>query len=288
MRSFWSISGSTDRTLSIAAKYPIRVLHIKPSDFTFGRSLNVGLGAAGGQLAVLASAHVLPLSREWLFHLIAPFDDPHVAIAYGKQRGDAHSKFSEDQHFRKWFPEKSNFHQPSAYCNNANLALRIGVWKQQPFDEILTGLEDLAWASALHQRGYKIAYVAEAGVAHLHNETPSQIVNRHRREAIALRSILPGSRFTLWHFMSLYVRNVSSDLAAAWRQHELLRQLPGILSFRLLQYWGTYRGYHDPLDPGVKLRQVFNYPPGSLEHSVPATKARRKPIKEAGHKSAKA
>lgn len=258
-------SGSTDATLEIAARHPVRLIHIKPSDFTFGRSLNLGLAAARGEFAVLASAHVLPLSRDWLANLIAPFDDPVVAIAYGKQRGGEGTKFSEGQHFIKWFPEVSDWDQPSPFCNNANLALRLSVWKDQPYDEHLTGLEDIAWSSALREQGYKIAYVAEAGVAHLHDESPAQIINRHRREALALRQILPKSKFSLGNMLSLFARSAWNDLGVALRQGVLLREWWGILAFRFLQYWGTYRGYQGPVQPSPDLQKVFYYPPSILE-----------------------
>lgn len=278
-------SGSTDHTLGIASRYSVKVQHIKPSEFTFGRSLNLGLGAASGDIAVLASAHVLPLNDEWLATLVAPFGDAKVALAYGKQRGGQGTKFSEAQHFVRWFPDATDLDQNGAYCNNANLALRLDLWRKHPFDEHLTGLEDLAWASYWKQQGYKIAYVAEAGVAHLHDETSAQIVNRHRREAIALRRILPKSRFTLKDFASQFGRGVLSDLGAALRQRKALREFAGILSFRFLQYRGTYLGYHDPQEVGAELEHVFYYPPGSLEKKTQPT--RSETLKES-RKSAKA
>ena len=51
-------SGSTDATLSIASRYPVRVVHIAPQEFSFGRSLNRGCAAATGDILVFASAHV--------------------------------------------------------------------------------------------------------------------------------------------------------------------------------------------------------------------------------------
>src|SRR5438552_9492978 len=59
-------SGSTDATLSIARRYPVRILHIAPQEFSFGRSLNRGCEAAEGELLVFASAHVYPLYKDWL------------------------------------------------------------------------------------------------------------------------------------------------------------------------------------------------------------------------------
>ncbi|MBX3047194.1 MAG: glycosyltransferase family 2 protein [Anaerolineales bacterium] len=271
-------SGSTDRTLAIARRHKVKIVNIKPQDFTFGRSLNLGIRKASGEVMVLASAHVFPEHDDWLKNLIAPFADPQVAMAYGKQRGTDESQFSEGQHFRKWFPELSNLEQPHGFANNANSAVRKSVWKTMPFDEELTGLEDLAWASAAHAEGYKIAYVAEAGVYHVHAETAAQIMNRHRREAIALRQILPNSAFSLLNFLSLFVRTTLSDYAAALRQGQFLRQLINIPRFRFLQYWGTYRGYRDPSQPSSQLKRVFYYPPDALEpRAAPARPKARNP-----------
>ncbi len=268
-------SGSTDRTLTIARQHKAKIVHIRPQDFTFGRSLNLGIRRASGDVIVLASAHVFPEHDDWLAKLVAPFADTQVAMTYGKQRGTDESQFSENQHFRKWFPDHSNLQQPHGFANNANSAVRKKVWQAMPFDEELTGLEDLAWASWAHAEGYTIAYVAEAGVYHIHNETAAQIINRHRREAIALRQILPASTFSFLNFLSLFVRTTLSDYAAALRQGQFLRQLINIPRFRFLQYWGTYRGYRDPAQPSSQLKRVFYYPPDSLEPQ-PAPPGRHK------------
>ena len=66
-------SGSTDATLAIAQQYPVRVVHIPPAEFTFGRSLNLGIAAAQGEFIIIASAHVYPVYPDWLEHLLAPF-----------------------------------------------------------------------------------------------------------------------------------------------------------------------------------------------------------------------
>src|SRR4030042_1262275 len=65
-------SGSTDATLAIAARFPVRVLSIRPEAFSFGRSLNIGCQAARGEIIVIASAHVYPLYPDWLEQLVAP------------------------------------------------------------------------------------------------------------------------------------------------------------------------------------------------------------------------
>ncbi len=279
-------SGSTDNTLEIAAKFPVDIHHIQPKEFTFGRSLNQGIAAAAAQIVVLASAHVTPMNDAWLEKLIAPFEGPKVALTYGKQRGDKESKFSEEQHFRDWFPDQSDMDQQRAFANNANAAIRRSLWEQHPFDEGLTGLEDVAWASWARQEGHKIAYVAEAGVIHSHDENAAQIINRHRREAIALKQILPKSGFSLRNMIGLTTRSIFADFAAARKEGVLLRETLGIKSFRALQYWGTYLGYRQTGEVSQALRDVFNYPPGSLAvQSGEKANGKPKSYKESAQKS---
>jgi glycosyltransferase involved in cell wall biosynthesis len=121
-------SGSTDSTVEIARKYKAAIVHIDSGDFTFGRSLNLGVGRAGGEFIVIASAHVYPVYPDWLEKLLEPFGDPGIALSYGKQRGAPHSHFSERQIFRQWFPDQSDFDQPHPYFHNANAAIRRELW----------------------------------------------------------------------------------------------------------------------------------------------------------------
>ena len=253
-------SGSTDATLSIASRYPVKILSIRPQEFSFGRSLNIGCEAASGEFVVIASAHVYPVYKDWLGQLLAPFDDPQVALVYGKQRGCATTQYSEHRVFAQWFSEESNLRQNHPFCNNANAAIRRDLWEQLPYDEELTGLEDLDWANRAIALGYRLAYVAEAEVIHVHDETPAQTYNRYRREAIAFKAIFPQEQFHLWDFVRLWVANVFSDYRHALRDKVLRRELLRIPRFRLMQFWGTYRGYaqHEPVSQ--QLRRTFYYP----------------------------
>src|SRR3546814_3021785 len=98
-----------------------------------------------------------------------------LPISYGKQRGNENTHYSEHQVFAKWFPENSDPCQAQPFCNNANAAIRRSLWQKSPYDEALTGLEDLAWARQALTAGRRIAYVAEAEVVHVHEETPRKI-----------------------------------------------------------------------------------------------------------------
>ena len=265
-------SGSTDNTVDIAASHGARIVHIQPDQFTFGRSLNHGIAAASSDFVVMVSAHCYPIYPDWLEHLLRPFEDENVAVSYGKQRGGETNPYSEHQFFRKYFPDISQFHQGHPYSHNANAAIRRSLWEQHPYNENLTGLEDLAWSSWAFEQGYKIAYVAEAEVIHLHDERLWQIYNRHRREALALKQILPDSHFTLWNFARLWLGSTILDMLQARREHVVNRYWLSILLFRLAQYWGTFRGYNFSGQVDAQLHQTFYYPPGILEKQIPVSR----------------
>ena len=253
-------SGSTDQTVAIASEFPVTILSISPSEFTFGRSLNLGCGQANGEFIVLASAHVYPVYPDWLQRLLEPLRDPRVALTYGKQRGSRSTRFSEQQVFAKLFPDESPSRPAHPFCNNANAAIRRELWRQRAYDEDLPGLEDLEWAAWVTGQGRELTYVPEAEVVHVHDETPRQVYNRYKREAIALKRIWPSERFSLAEFVKLYLSNVTNDARQAGRQRVLVRELAGILWFRWMQFWGTYRGFGHRGPLSSELKRALYYP----------------------------
>ncbi len=252
-------SGSSDSTVSIAESFGAKVVNIRPEEFTFGRSLNLGVREATRDFIVIASAHVYPVYPDWLETLLRPFEDDKVALAYGKQRGPETARFSEQQIYHQWFPEVSKPRQETAFCNNANAAIRKSLWEQNPYDETLTGLEDLAWAKWAKEHGYAIAYVAEAEIIHIHNETPRGVFNRYRREAMAFKQIHPEAHFNLYDFARLTTTNIISDLWHAARERVLWESLPSIFWFRFMQFHGTRMGYRESGLLTAQLRETFYY-----------------------------
>lgn len=258
-------SGSTDGTVEIAKQYHAKVIRIRPEDFSFGYALNVGCEAAKGDLLVFASAHVYPLYNDWLALLRQPFlEDERIAVVYGKQRGDHRNKYSEHQLFAKWFPDESSRNQSHPFCNNANCAIRKSLWQEQPYNESLTGLEDLDWARKIMDKGHRIAYQAEATIIHVHEESWQSIFNRYRREAIALRLIQKNETFSFPTFLKLFWKNAAHDWKQARHDGVFLTEFFSILLFRFNQFWGTYKGYKESYLLDNHVRERFYYPKGFI------------------------
>jgi rhamnosyltransferase len=253
-------SGSNDNTVDIAQGYSVEIVHITPAEFSFGCSLNKGIEKANGEYCIFISAHCYPVKEYWLENLILPFADESIALVYGKQRGNKITKYSEQQIFKKWFPESGSGKQESPFCNNANAAIRKSLWEKYRYNETLTGLEDIDWAKNIISQGYSIFYASNAEVIHVHNETFLQLYRRYEREAIAMRSIYPQETFTFFDFIKLFTLNTLSDYIHAIQDNVLIKNLLGIPAMRLFQFWGTYRGYNFRKPILSDLRQRFYYP----------------------------
>lgn len=254
-------SGSTDATLDIASRYTSNIVEISPDRFSFGRALNVGCDAAKGDVLIFVSAHVYPVYDSYIETLTAPFVDGEVALTYGRQVGDHRTKYSESRLMLRWFPATSTPRQDHPFCNNANAAIRRTVWESLPYDEDLTGLEDVHWAKRALAAGHAISYVAEAPVVHVHEEPWSRIVDRYERESIAYRRIMGEEKhLNAAEAAGLALGNTVMDLVHAARDGVLLPNLAGIPAFRVAQFYGAWRGFtrRDKVNEG--LRRRFYYP----------------------------
>jgi len=253
-------SGSTDNTLRIAEKHDCRITHIKKTEFTFGRSLNVGCEFAKGDFLVFVSGHCIPVNEHWLDELCKPLLDKTVAYSYGRQQGKDTTKYSEYRHFDKWFPEYSKLPQEGYFCNNANAAVTRDAWEKFTFDEGLSGLEDMWLAQQLVNDGQKIGYVATSSVYHIHDESWRQVRIRYEREAYALHQIMPQVHFSFSDFIRYFSSSVLADLGAAIREKKLIREFKDIILFRFNHYWGTYKGNHQVRKLSAELKYRYFYP----------------------------
>lgn len=255
-------SGSTDDTVACARRLGVdEVVDIPKSEFTFGRSLNLGCAAAVGDLIVIPSAHVAPVYDTWIERLTQPLElDPKVAVAYGRQIGDARTRYSEQLIMQRWFPNESIPRQSHPFSNNANSAIRRDLWESEPYDEGLTGLEDLDFAKRMLDRGWYVSYVAEAPVVHVHEETWRGVLNRYRREAIAHKRIFEEQHISAAESFALFLRNVGSDYGHALLEGRLLRHAIEIPWFRSAQFLGSYQGFRQKGPVTRALKERFYYP----------------------------
>ena len=238
-----------------------RITHISKSEFTFGRSLNQGCAFARGEILVLLSGHCIPVGRNWLIDLIEPLRNNQAVYTYGRQLGRQNvTKFSEHQLFAKYFPPENKIPQKGFFCNNANSALLRSTWSENPFDESITGLEDMALAKRLVSRGGLISYVGTAAVEHLHEESWRKVRIRFEREAIALRGIMPDIHLDFGDFLRYTLSGILIDFGQALALGCFHREFASIIAFRTCQYWGAWRGNAATREVSRALKEQYFYP----------------------------
>lgn len=186
-------SGSTDGTLEIVRTFPVRLIQIPPEEFTYGRSLNLGIREACGEFVVSLSAHSLPAHKYWLACLLEPFAEKRVAGVYGRQYPREHATLLELAHM--WISgmldDNPRIQTNNPTFSNANGAFRRALCLRYPFDEMVKGAEDLAWARLVLSQGYVIAYQPTAPVYHSHGEPLPQHLRRAvRDQPTVIRSLL--------------------------------------------------------------------------------------------------
>ena len=253
-------SGSQDGTVTIAKHHGCVLAHIRKDEFSFGRSLNRGCAASSGDILVFVSGHCIPVGSDWLQTLCQPLMDGRVAYTYGRQIGDDDSNYSERRIFAKYYPDTSSIPQEGFFANNANSALLRSVWQANPFDETLTGLEDMELAKRLVGHGLKIGYVAEAPVFHHHTETWPAVRRRFEREALALRSMMPEVHLSALDVLRYFVASVTTDWLAARRNGINSTSATGMLRYRWNQYIGSYKGNHEHRRLSQSAKERFFYP----------------------------
>ena len=124
----------------------------------------------------------------------------------------------------------------------------------------MPGLEDIDWAKRVARETSRVVYEASAEIVHVHDETSSQIYRRYFREGAGLARIFAAHRMNFAQFVALLMRSVSGDIAAAVREGALTRELIGIATFRLMQYWGAYRGLRSTDEMTRSLWDQIYYP----------------------------
>ena len=160
-------SGSTDKTLEIVKKFPIRLIQIKPEEFNYSYALNLGISKANGKYIGIISGHSIPVSDSWLSDGLKNFKDGKVAAISGNYSSLPIGYFSRSlgRLFLKPYQKKLNF---NPWMTNTNSLVRKDLWEQYPFDEKLPECEDYDWGKEMIARGYNIIKDPKFNVFHSH------------------------------------------------------------------------------------------------------------------------
>ncbi len=191
-------SGSTDDTLELTARYPVRLYAIEPGAFGHGYVRNVLAGLATGDTLVFLSSDSIPVGRTWLANLVGPLADSTIAATYGRQLPAADADLTEVFLLHHFYPPEparrslSGVGAPLAHTilfSHVNAACKKVVWARHPYNETVIMSEDLEWSRTVLSAGFEISYVPEATVTHSHTYTLPGLFRRNFDSGASLRDV---------------------------------------------------------------------------------------------------
>ena len=260
-------SESDDETARLAQVAGFRVRSIHRCEFDHGRTRQMATKMlTDADILVFLTQDVILTGPQVISNLTAAFNDPRVAIAYGRQLPrrragsiEAHARlfnYPATSEVRE-FHDKERLGFKTIFVSNSFAAYRrAALIEVGGFPDSTIFGEDTITAARLLIAGYKIAYVADATVYHSHAQSWTQEFKRyfdigvlHSREHWLLQSFGGAG--------GAGVRFLVSELKYLW--HEDKRKVPDAVVRTALKYAGYRLGRMErALSRRVKRRLSMN------------------------------
>ena len=190
-------SGSTDGTLDLAQRYPVRIHTIHPDEFNFGRTRDYAFSLAKGDFIVAISQDVVPVGTSWLENLLHPFVDRDVALVQGGET------LPDDRDLFYW--EKVGCFYFTRECHRwqaahggvgvsfVNCAIRRSAWEENRLSDVEM-MEDKVFQAMLDARGHRIYRQPRATVLHAHSYSLASLARRCENEGLGWKIV--GLRYS--------------------------------------------------------------------------------------------
>ncbi len=232
-------SGSTDGSLDIIKKYPVRLYQIKPEDFGHGKTRNYGVSLARGEFVVMTVQDARPATNNWLELLLSNFNDKNTVAVCGQQAVPHekdknpvqwHRPYSTPKprtiHFEKGEFEKLSPQEQKQACSwdDVNAMYRKSILKKIPFEDVAFG-EDMLWVKKALTSAYQIAYDMRARVWHYHHYRNMKKLRERVYNQLYFTykffNYLPENPYNLIYFLRLLYILIKFKIALKWWYYNL-------------------------------------------------------------------
>jgi rhamnosyltransferase len=172
-------SGSTDNTVSVAQRFPVKMTRIRAEEFHHGKTRNLGAQLSSGRILAYITQDAFPLHDDWLQKLTEDLKDPKVAMVVGRQIPWRNTKPPEKFFYRYYFPEHkievfrgvARYYRDNLFISNVNSAIKKNIWQDLKFSENVLRGEDKEFAKRVLLAGWRIVYQPDAVLYHAHDFT---------------------------------------------------------------------------------------------------------------------
>lgn len=168
----------------------LKVVHLKKAEFDHGGTRKKAAVLSDADFMVFMTQDALPADEHLIKNLIRPLlENPMVGACYARQlaRPDCSCLETYTRSFNypetssvKWEKDKSQYGIKTYFCSNVCAAYKKAVYDEiGGFTERAIFNEDMIYAGNMAQKGYGIAYAADACVIHSHNYSGIQQFHRN-------------------------------------------------------------------------------------------------------------
>ncbi len=262
-------SSSCDNTVLIAKKHDIKVIVISQTDFNHGATREYARKQLNTDIVIYLTQDAIPINSDLIANLVQPLlDHDNIVVSYGRQiahkGADIFEAFPREYNYgdKSQIRSIDNLNEYGVYtffCSNSCAAYKNSALDEiGGFKPVLTNEDYFAVANLL-QKGYKIAYVADAVVSHSHRYTLWQEFQRYFDTGY-VRAENPIIQKLVGQAESRGVGFVNALLKQVWLTKPLL--IPYVIiqsGMKWLGYRVGFYGLHLPLCLKKKLSQQAYY-----------------------------
>ncbi|MES2268532.1 MAG: glycosyltransferase family 2 protein [Bacteroidota bacterium] len=184
-------SSSSDATVQLAKNQGAEVLNIAQKEFTHGLARHrLTESFPDNDIFIFMTQDAMPASDQSLANLVKAFDDNAVGVAYGRQLPRLAAGPIERQERLFNYPEVSSVRSEAdiprlgfktIFCSNSFAAYRKTAYLESGgFPPEAQFGEDTILTAKIINKGWKIAYVADAIVIHSHGYNLAEEAARYR------------------------------------------------------------------------------------------------------------
>jgi rhamnosyltransferase len=263
-------SGSTDATMDILGKFPVRIVQIKPEEFRHGTTRNFGARLARGRYLVYITQDAIPFNENWLELLIKSVNrDEEVAGAYSRNIPRPECDPFEARYIARAWGEKREVKSIKNYKNYKKLVffsdtsscIRKDIWEKFPFNEKLVQTEDQDWSKKVLEAGYKIVYEPASIVCHSHNYPIKKLFGKYFDAGTAHKQIFKDNNnvyLPLIPFFAIAVMllDLNFMIKRNYGFYSILKWIPQSIARHFMEALGFWFGLHSEFLP-IQLKRNF-------------------------------
>ncbi len=159
----------------------VYVTHLSKMEFNHGRTRRQGVGKSKAPVFIMMTQDAVPEDGRLVENLIKPLEEDGIAVSFARQV--AAPDCNEIERYTREFnypaqdrvKSKADVEElgiKAYFCSNVCAAYNRGIYDELGgFVKHAIFNEDMIYAAAAIQAGYRIAYAAQARVVHSHNYT---------------------------------------------------------------------------------------------------------------------